>query len=381
MKLKFYIKIISLFLFFCVACSIEARASNRFVDFIYSASITNEIKEGYFSDLKIKVSSEEMGLTNLANQNFDVFPWTGLRENIDYIWSDESRQRLNGEVSLTRIVESLNKQDIFERKINDPEDQLSDIYKYRDLLAIPGLAGKMYWKIEKLFWRGQYLKAKEGFEFLTLSENKDGFTQGASRFFLGRMAKEIPLRTTGFSSRHDAQMTALDYLLSVHKFPTCLTYISFSYIMAAEVYSEIGKNKQAIALCMVDVPSIDWKEMNTTKHFNAAKYCLYLDDITNRVRHLYESYRYGNENTNEKIEDIINNDSFACSFLELCIGIPFSDYDKHLCFAAALEEKDDFPYEDKFYEAINHSWPEEKSLPDEIRNNRVLNNNILEHQK
>jgi hypothetical protein len=357
----------------CTALSFEAIATNDIRD--------DYTTDDYLKNIKIKVCSCEVGLTNFNSQSFEILPWEGLRTNIEYLWSDENRQRNNGKISLSKIIDSLNEQEEFERKISDSEDQLLDVYKYKDLLAIPGLAGRLYWKIEKLFWQGKYSKAKAGFEFLTLPENKDGFTQGASRFFLGRMAKDISIRASGFSSRHEALMNALDFLLSVHEYPTCLTYISFSYIMAAEAYSEMGYYKQALALCMVDVPSIDWRDMNYTKNYNAANYCLYIGDVTNRVLHLYESFKHGNDTTNERILEIINGDTFVSDFWNQCKNLPFNDYDKHLAFASAIEEKDFFPYEEKFCEAINHSWPEEKSLPPEIRNNRILNNNILDNQQ
>lgn len=305
-----------------------------------------------------------------------ILPWRTMKENIDYFWGPECKQRYNGMISLSKAVQALNDFEKLKNKFEDSGDPLLDLARYKDLLLIPGYSGKLYWMVERLYWKGEYERAKEGFEFFLLPENGDGFTKGAAHFFLGRMAIERPYEKTWYPSAELAQEGALDHLLRVNQFPTCLTYISYSYIFAARAYSELRFPKQALALIMVDVPSIDWKFMKYRRHWDGADYCLELGDETNFVRHLVESYRHCERNE-EFFKDRIADYDISKEFWNNCATNFFTPYDLFSAIDKAMTGEEPFPQEELFYEAVTHKWPDINSIPEAIATNRVLNNNIF----
>ena len=216
--------------------------------------------------------------TNGLNCKQSIKPWGTMTESIKYLWSPESRQRYDGRMSLALSLSALESLKEIKKRIDDPEDDLKSISIYSDVLSIPGMPGKIYWWIEGLYWKGEIEKAKEGMEFLQLPNNKDGFVRGASLFFLGRInMNTIPHNCL----KRDLEELALSQFVRVHKYSTCLTYISLSYIMAAEIYDRFGFSKQALALLMIDIPSMDIDEMICRRNEEAAKICLKLGQITN----------------------------------------------------------------------------------------------------
>lgn len=305
-----------------------------------------------------------------------ILPWRTMKENIDYFWSPECKQRLNGMISLSKAVQALNDFEKLKNKFEDSSDPLLDLAKYKDLLLIPGYSGKLYWMAERLFWKGEYDRAKEGFEFFLLPENGDGFTKGAAHFFLGRMSIERPYEKTWYPSAELAKEGALDHLLRVNQYPTCLTYISYSYIFAARVYNELRYPKQALALIMVDVPSIDWKFMKYRRHWDGADYSLELGDETNSVRHLAESYRHS-EKDEELFKRRIADEEISKEFWDCCATNLFTPYDLFSAIDKAMAGEESFPQEELFYEAVTHKWPDINTIPEAIATNRVLNNNIF----
>ena len=305
-----------------------------------------------------------------------ILPWRTMKENIDYFWSPECKQRLNGMISLSKAVQALDDFEKLKNKFEDSNDPLLDLAKYKDLLLIPGYSGKLYWMAEKLFWKGEYDRAKEGFEFFLLPENSDGFTKGAAHFFLGRMSIERPYEKTWYPSAELAKEGALDHLLRVNHYPTCLTYISYSYIFAARAYNELQYPKQALALIMVDVPSIDWKFMKYRRHWDGADYSLELGDETNSVRHLAESYRHS-EKDEELFKRRIADEDISKEFWDHCATNLFTPYDLFSAIDKAMAGEEPFPQEELFYEAVTHKWPDINTIPEAIATNRVLNNNIF----
>lgn len=304
-----------------------------------------------------------------------VISWQTLRDNVDYVWSSEGRQRQNGQMSLLSSTKALEDCDTVRSKIADRDDSLIDLDSYRDILSISGVAGKLYWAVEKLYWNGEYDRAREGFEFFLLPENKDGFTKGASHFYLGRMAAEIPAESIWYPSDEAAAEDALYHLLQVGAYPTCLTYISYSYVIAAQVYNSLDHPKQALALVMVDVPSVDWKYMKFRRNFDAAIYSLGLDDMTNYVRHAAECLRY-TDKTSDYIRGKLPLMVSDAQWNALSTNL-FAFHDAAMAIGEAISDSEEIPQGERLYEALTRRWPDMKALPDSIATNRVLNNNVL----
>lgn len=317
-------------------------------------------------------------LTKYMNGNIDhsaeIKPWSTMVESIRYLWSPESRQRYEGRMSLALSLQALESVTTIKSKIEDPEDDLKNLSTYGDILSIPGMPGKIYWWIEELYWKGEIEKAKEGMEFLQLPNNKDGFARGASLFFLGRInMNSIPHNCL----KRDLEELALSQLIRVHEYSTCLTYISHSYIMAANIYARFGFLRQALALLMIDIPSVDFDDMICQRNDDAAKICLRLNDITNCVRHLHETWRYGNEERRQQISELLDSSVKLRSLWPYYFEDAFTEHDKDFAIFEALSDTSEIPNYDDLRKALLHKWPKSSDLPLGIATNRVLNNNYI----
>lgn len=313
-----------------------------------------------------------------TNLTIRILPWETLKDNIDYFWSQESNQRYGGRISLKQALLALDDFEILKDKISDSDDPLIDLARYRHLLAISGFSGKLYWMIEKLYWKREFSRAKEGFEYLLLPENKDLFTVGASHFYLGRMALELPLDECWYPDEVTKNEDALNHLLLVQRYPTCLTYISYSYIFAASLYNQMNFPLHANALVMVDVPSIDWKFMKFKKHLDGSEYCFISRDTTNYIRHIVESIRYCDKGA-DYVKRRIRKLSYSDELWNCCATNFFTRFDLANAIDKAMHCNDSAPQEELFYEAVTHPWPDIKSIPEAIATNRVLNNNVFSY--
>lgn len=300
---------------------------------------------------------------------------SSLKENISYLWSAENRQRTAGKLSVSKMVCALDKTEELKLRLQDRKDPLEDINKYDDILLIPGASGQLYHFAEKLYWSGQYNKCFNILSnFFTNPINPDGFTKGAAHFYIGRMFKQLTPRKLKIT-REKALENALDHLIIVHTFPTCLTYISYSYIMAAEVLAEMKVPEQAIALCMVDVPSLDYSLVKQWRHRNAARYCLDLHDITNSIRHVQEMIRYSDGKDDEDLAFFRLRFDFNSKLWNNLATNFFTLYDKNESIRLALS-KDSYLRNDLLQSSLMHTWPRMEDIPLAISTNRVLNNNI-----
>ncbi|MBP5627558.1 hypothetical protein J6X96_05270 [bacterium] len=304
-----------------------------------------------------------------------VINWSEIRENLSYLWSAEHKQRYQKETSLKTLIDALDKIDELKTRLNDKNDLLSNIDKYSDLFKIPGVAGQLYWIAEKLFWRGEYDKCFNVLHFFLLRDNKDGFTIGAAHFYLGRMLKQLPNRMFKNISREEALNEALSHMLIVHKYPTCLTYISYSYLMAAEILDEMNCPSQALALCMVDVPSIDYAYIKVRRHENAAQYCLTLGNSEDCFRHLQEAIKYSDRAKAESIKAYCKHMGLSPDICKSSATNFFSLVDKQIIIEKAITEACPIDI-DLLLSALTHSWPAFEDIPLYMANNRNLNNNI-----
>lgn len=321
---------------------------------------------------------EELSAANLEKLLSANGPeWKNMCESVAFIWSEHANQRYKGNLSLEQTISALNKVGKLKEKLQDPNDDLSDIEEYRDLIKIPDIAGQIYHLAEHLFWTGQYKKARICFEFLISDENKDEFGVGASHFFLGRMAKELPPDIMSFANREERHRYALEHLLKANAYATCLTYISYSYIMAAEIFHEMGLNHPALALLMIDVPSIDWNSVKAMRHTAAARYCFLMEDSTNLTRHVQEALRYSKEDDPgyrvlEEYHSRINPELW-----KYCADKLFTNDDKNKAILSALDDERAKPWHSELFTALLHIWPKPPEMPEGMATNRVLNNNIF----
>lgn len=273
-----------------------------------------------------------------------------------------------------------NFQRIMER-LNDSSDSLADLPKFKSVLKHAELSNKLYWEGERLFFKADFSRAKEVFEFLVLPENGDSFSKGASYFFLGRMVAESGLFKLWSGSKTDIKLNALWQLLQVHKYKTCLTYISFAYADAAELYRQEGFLKHAHALTMVEVPTMDKRTAECARHRIGVQATMALRDYTNFFRHLQqweiseqgELPQYLNSYKKYVFKRCGSNLWFYC----LTNG--FNEYHKFEAYSEALKETNQCPFESDFSLAMAHSWLKREKIPENIATNRALNNNAFEN--
>jgi hypothetical protein len=303
--------------------------------------------------------------------------WDNLKDNIEYIWSEESQQRFGDKISLSKMLSALDHLNEIKAKIEDDSDLLLDLVKYRDVLLIPGAASKIYWWIEKLYWKNNFKKAKEGFDFLLLPENNDAFTVGASHFYLGRMAWQIPLRLLWYPDKRSAIDDAVFNLLKVHKYATCFTYIAYSYIFLAEIMYYKGYYKIAKAFSLVEVPTIDWMYFNSLRYLNAIKYCQADGDITNKIKHIQQHLSHCQDQDCKNDNKGFHNYDCDGELWAYCLSNRFTLHDRYMSINDCVYELHDSEYMDEIFEALTHTWPNIKQIPKEIAEKRVLNNNIV----
>ena len=347
--------------------------------FIQSAEkYLGERRQDQDTFLEMKKEGEEWSKSISLKESNDI-PWENIIETSAYLWSPEQRQRETNALTLSDYVESFAEIEEFEKRIADPSDRLEDCEKYKGILAISGVAGRLYWQAERVFWQGDYEKAYTLMNFFLLPENSDGFTKGAAHFFLGRMLHEIRRLDLGFTDE-ERSSEALAHLLSVHKFPTCLTYTSYAYIMAAELFRERGDYYSALALSMADIPSIDFSMMEWKRHRNAAIYAQIIRDQTNYVKNVQQALRYGGD----KAEDDLRNSGvrWQCdeSLWCYCQDHPLNEQDFNYVLAQAMD-KEGSVFREEMYDAATHKWPKNFEIPLNIATNRVLNNNVFPYRQ
>lgn len=315
----------------------------------------------------------------IENNTIKSFNLRSLNEMIKYLWSSENRQRAADKLSLSLAIKSIDKIEELTKRLNDSSDLLYDIDQYRDMLLISGVPGKLYWVIESLFWKGEYEKAYRAFQFILSYENEDEFTKGAAHFYIGRMLHCLSNESFDYSieTRED---DALKHLLLVPTYSTCLTYVSFAYIMAAEILNTKKYYNAALALCQIDVPSVDFAQMKTRKHNAAAQYALAANAYTNYVKNVLECLRYADQNKIEKIKRFTMKKEISQEMWKYCQNNPLNDYDKNETLEKSLLELNDSEFIESFYTVATLNWPHNYELPQNIATNRTLNNNVFKKE-
>lgn len=295
-----------------------------------------------------------------------------LLHSIERLWSEEHAQRKSGPLSLIELVNATDTLAELKLRISDPDDPLIDIDNYKRLLLIPSYSGQIYQWVERLFFRRQIRKAQDCFSFFLLDENSDDFTRGAATFFIARALYNSPPDP---SDSMEAYKEALPKFLITQRYATCLTYISYAYIWAAKIYAYMGYYKQALALAMIDVPSVDLATMKKLRHQEARTWAANLGNFTNSIKHLQEWARYDKDLDLTEYRKNIDEELWNyCATNSLCA------YDKHIAISAALnDDREDVPEYELLSEALLHSWPNVDDIPANIATNRVLNNNVFSY--
>lgn len=299
-----------------------------------------------------------------------------LSSSIRYAWGKAYSQRGKFGLEVEKTIQSLELLEEFQKRLSDSNDNLSDIVRYRQLLSISSVPGKLYWLAEKLYWDNNYDKAITVMSFFLLPENKDGFVRGAAHYFLGR---SLTNRTDVKSKEEldEISQEALDHFVKVPAFPTCLTYISYAYIDGAKEASSLGDYKAALALTSIDVPSLDRDTVLAMRHYDAARYCVALRDYTNCIRHLQEATA---ANSAYNVSSIVKTMDYAYDKAELwnwCATNRLEYIDTHNAIVSALTNENSVVEFNDLYEALTIKWPTCDQLPQSIMTNRVLNNNFF----
>jgi len=358
-----------------IASSINTK--NLIDDYIFKQNIDIRCNRDKISRLFLSLHADWNIFLN--NHNMCSFNLNSIDEMLRYLWSSGNRQRVGNKLSLGQALSAATDVDSLIKRILDKNDDLHDCYKYKHLLLLQGVPGRLYWFVERLFWRSDYDKAYRLLNFLLLPENNDGFVIGASKFYLGRMLHELNENQL-FYDDEKRNIDALKYLLAVPIYPTCLTYISYAYIMASEILFNENCFNSAVLLCMIDVPSIDYISVKQRKHQKAINYSLAACSLTNYVKNLQECLRFSNEEQSRNTLYFNAKKKVSKELWDYCNNNPINEFDRYEILQSSLEEissLENNEIEDLFYHAVTKKWPNAFSLPQNIATNRLLNNNVF----
>lgn len=313
----------------------------------------------------------------LSKEQFKLLSYKEIDDNIKYSWSAFYLQRKHNGLSVDKTISALNKIEEFKERLKDDDDPLSDINDYRDLHLLPGLSGQLYQLAEKIFWRGKYKKAYRCMYFFLLPENKDGFSIGAAHYYLGNLWAHS-CENFGHKMSSGTVLEALQHYLKTPLYPTCLTYISYSYFMAADMAYRLGDYKSSYALASMDVPCVDYDFAAAQSHYYAALASYELKKYTNCVLHIQEAQRY---NPKLEVEGFIKRLPYYDeeSLWNYCFTNKLSETDRYSAIVDALTNETACVEIDELYDVLTIEWPKVAELPENARTNRVLNNNFFKN--
>lgn len=348
----------------------------------FLCNMSNEFQVSEITELNTALSCEDDELFRIYFEKIYINKADEiLEERISRLKADNTNEVNSEVVDIKEDLKDFNDFQLIMERLNDASDNLVDLPKFKNILKHIELANKIYWKAEGIFFKADYLRAKELFEFLILPENNDSFSKGASYFYLGRMIAESGLYRLWSGNEQDIRLNALWQLLQVHKYKTCLTYISFSYADAAKLYQREGFLEQAHSLTMVEVPTMDKKPAECARHRVGATVALELADYTNCIRHLQELEKYqpGGLSDNSRFQVKMALRYGGSNLWAYCLTNGFNDYHRYEIFSDALKSSNQCPFETEFITAMAHSWLKREDIPENIATNRALNNNVFKN--
>lgn len=348
----------------------------------FLCSLSNEFQASEVAELNSALSCEDEELFRSYFERIYLSKADEILKNrLSQLKANSTNEVNKGIADIKGDLKDFSDFQLIMKRLNDDSDALADLPKFKNVLKHAELSNKIYWKAERIFFKADYARAKEIFEFLILTENTDSFSKGASYFYLGRMIAESGLYRLWSGNERDIRLNALWQLLQVHKYKTCLTYISFAYADAAMLYQTEGFLKQAHALTMVDVPTMDKRPAECARHRVGADLAFALKDYTNCIRHLQQFEK----NSYDGIPDYMNYyvrvilRKSGSNLWSYCMSNPFDDFHKYEIFSTTLQDTNSCPFESEYVTAMAHSWLKREEVPENIATNRMLNNNVFEN--
>jgi len=374
-----FILYVCVFLFNCAVANAQLTVS-QLKSFLFNLS--NEFDSAELIELRRAIScDDEILFKQYFEKTYQKKADEILQKRLSAMQTNNNVEVNNGILDVKGDLKDFNDFQRIMERLDDTSDSLIDLPKYKNVLKHAELSNKLYWKGERLFFKADFSRAKEVFEFLVLPENRDSFSKGASYFFLGRMVAESGLYKLWSGNEKDIKLNALWQLLQVHKYKTCLTYISYAYADAAELYRQEGFPRHAQALAMIEVPTMDKRPAECARHRIGVQAAMTLRDYTNFFRHLQQ----WEVNVQGELPQYLNSykkyvfKRCGSNLWFHCLTNGFNEYHKFEVYSEALRETNNCPFESDFSLAMAHSWLKREAVPENIATNRALNNNVFEN--
>ena len=313
----------------------------------------------------------------LGKRGIKLLSYEEIDENVKYVWSAFYLQNNQKGLSVEKTIGALNKIDEFKERLKDDTDPLYDINEYRDLHLLPGMSGQLYQLAERTYWRGQRKKALRCMNFFLLPENTDGFSIGAAHYYIGNLLAHS-WSELGYKAADKMELEALRHYIKTPQYPTCLTYIAYSYYQAADMAFRLKDYRTSYALASMDVPCVDYDVSSAQRHFFAAHSSYKLDKFTNCVLHIQEAKRHDPDLIIENLVGWIPYYDKE-SLWNWCFTNKLSEADRYNAVVDALTNETACVELDELYEVLTIEWPKSADLPESVRTNRILNNNFFEN--
>ncbi|MBP5628168.1 hypothetical protein J6X96_08420 [bacterium] len=311
----------------------------------------------------------------LGKEKIKLLSYKEIDDNVKYSWSDFYLQRKNKGLSVEKTINALNKVEELKARLNDDNDPLTDINDYRDLHLLPGMSGQLYQLAEKIFWRGEYKKAYHCMYFFLLPENTDGFSIGAAHYYIGNLWVNC-CDHFGHRKSRETVLEALRHYLKTPLYPTCLTYIAYSYFKAADMAYRLRDYRTSYALASMDVPCVDHDHASAKSHYFAALASFELKRYTNCILHAQEVQRRDPRIGIEEFLEILPYYDKE-SLWNYCATNKLPETDRYCAIVDALTNETVCVELDELYDVLTIEWPKVAELPENARTNRVLNNNFF----
>ena len=322
---------------------------------------------------ELQKKSNNNSFTNLITKAENQF--SELESQWDILCNDN-----NFAIAISNIILGINLLDELTTRIKNTNDPLDKLEKYEPIFSFgSSYAHLIYAEAYGMVWNEDKIRASKLFEFLTNTNNPNGFAVGNSHYWLANYL---------YKEKNDLT-NALNHYFLVHTFPSCLVFIDASYYEAAEIYLAFGKTNVAIALYSVQIPYIDYWEKEFYKAEKTFNIFLQQRDITNAVRQILRSKRvkkckpeicdrtyrlywgfnhYNIDYETDEIKNLLNKDYVPEKY----------EID---CIREALTGKEKGKNDLWLVEMLLHAWPPIEEVDAEILTNRILSNNVFKKKR
>ncbi len=340
-----------------------------------------DLRDAYDKAMKEALPLMEQEIENrkslLNKDQIKLLSYKEIDDNIKYSWSAFYLQRKQKGLSVEKTINALNKIEELKDRLKDDDDPMYDINEYKELHLLPGMSGQLYQLAEKIFWRGARKKALRCMNFFLLPENTDGFSIGAAHYYIGNLLAHS-WHELGYNAADNMELEALKHYIKTPQYPTCLTYIAYSYYQAADMAYRLKDYRTSYALASMDVPCVDYDVSSARRHYFAALSSYNLDKFTNCVLHIQEAQRY---DPDIGIEYLVGWLPYYKKekLWNWCFTNRLSEVDRYNAVVDALTNETAVVEFDELYNVLTIEWPTSAELPENARTNRVLNNNFFKN--